>query len=455
MQKGGELMAKELFIPKLGQTVEEVTLVKWLRSDGDAVKRGDEVLEVETDKAIFPVEANGNGVLHLGPYNAGDVLPILTVVATIGKADEEFKTSVVSGGEEEQEVAKEKTTAESVSSAVEIESSPPSATDEKLFASPRAKKTANELGVDLSNVMATGEQGKRIVEADVLRHRESQPKISPVAQKMAETHGVDWKSISGSGTEGKIVKQDIQSAMQTVAAHDKKDIPVAGNRTALTKMRRLIADKMAASVHTNASVTLVSEVDATGLVGARERLKAEVTNAWGFAPGYNEFLIKITALALAKFPYMNSQLQDDEIVTFDDIHVGIAVDTDRGLLVPVIRSANEKSLREIGQEIRDLSERARNNRILPDELDGGTFTITNLGMYDIDAFTPVINMPQAAILGVGKIQKKPACIQGTIVARDMMTLSLVFDHRIIDGAPAARFLQHIKKIIEDPFTLLS
>jgi pyruvate dehydrogenase E2 component (dihydrolipoamide acetyltransferase) len=400
------------------------------------------------------VEANGNGVLHLGPFNTGDVLPILTVVAIIGKADEEFKASVVSGGEEEHEAAEEKTTAELVSSAIEMGSSPSAVFDDKLFASPRAKKTAKELGVDLSNIVATGGNGKRIVEADVLRHVESQPRISPVAQKMAEAHGVDWKSISGSGTEGKIVKQDIQSVLQTASVPDEKGIPIAGNRTSLTKMRRLIAGKMAASVHTNASVTLVSEVDATGLVGARERLKAEVTDSWGFAPGYNEFLTKITALALARFPYMNSQLKDDEIVTFDEAHIGVAVDTDRGLLVPVIKNANEKSLQEIGQEIRDLSERARNNRILPDELEGGTFTITNLGMYDIDAFTPVINMPQAAILGIGRIQKKPTCIQGAIVARDLMTLSLVFDHRIIDGAPAARFLQHIKNIIEEPFKLL-
>ncbi|HET59523.1 MAG TPA: 2-oxo acid dehydrogenase subunit E2, partial [Chloroflexi bacterium] len=396
-------MAKELFIPKLGQTVEEVTLVKWLRSDGDAVKRGDEVLEVETDKAIFPVEANGNGVLHLGPYNAGDVLPILTVVAIIGKADEVFNTTVVSGGEDAQELTEEMTTAELVSSDGRTESSSPGVSGEKLFASPRAKKTANELGVDLSYVIATGENGKRIIEADVLRHVESQPKISPVAQKMAEAHGLDWKSISGSGTEGKIVKQDVQSALQSATVTAKTDKQTDGNRTPLTKMRRLIADKMAASVHTNASVTLVSEVDSTGLVSARDRLKAEVANAWGFAPGYNEFLIKITALTLAKYPYMNSQLQEEEIVTFEQIHIGIAVDTDRGLLVPVIRNADKKTLREIGQEIRDIAERARNNRILPDELEGGTFTITNLGMYDIDAFTPVINLPQAAILGVGKI----------------------------------------------------
>jgi len=447
-------MAKELFIPKLGQTVEEVTLVKWLRSDGDAVKRGDEVLEVETDKAIFPVEANGNGVLHLGPYNAGDVLPILTVVAIIGKADEEFQTMVVSGENEAQPAAEEEASIVKSSTAQKEVTNQLQSSDGKIFVSPRAKKTANELGVDLSNVMATGAGGKRIVEADVLRHVEGQLKISPVAQKMAEAHGLDWKSISGSGTEGKIVKQDVQSALQPTAVPAETDMAVGGNRTPLTKMRRLIADKMAASVHTNASVTLVSEVDATGLVSARDRLKAEVATAWGFAPGYNEFLIKIVALALAKFPYMNSQLQAEEIVTFEEIHIGIAVDTERGLLVPVIRHANTKSLCEIGQEIRGVSERARNNRIMPDELEGGTFTITNLGMYDIDAFTPVINLPQAAILGVGKIQKKPVCIQEAIVARDMMTLSLVFDHRIIDGAPAARFLQYIKNIIEDPFTLL-
>jgi pyruvate dehydrogenase E2 component (dihydrolipoamide acetyltransferase) len=201
------------------------------------------------------------------------------------------------------------------------------------------------------------------------------------------------------------------------------------------------------------------DVDATEFVQWRERLKTRFEKAWGFAPGYNDLLAKISAAALLEFPAMNARLVGDphsgeaKIEQLAHVNIGFAVDTERGLLVPVVRDTARKNLQQIGSELRQMVERARNGRSLPDDLSGGTFTITNLGMYDVEGFTPIINLPECAILGVGKIIPKPVYIGDALVRREMMTLSLVFDHRLVDGAPAARFLQLIKQLIEDP-TLL-
>jgi pyruvate dehydrogenase E2 component (dihydrolipoamide acetyltransferase) len=224
----------------------------------------------------------------------------------------------------------------------------------------------------------------------------------------------------------------------------------------VTGLRRIIGERMATSVHTAARVTLVTEADATALVEARGDLTAAVTEEWGFAPSYNDLLGIIAARALREFPYMNARLSADgtAIERLPEVNLGIAVDTERGLLVPVIRNADQKGLRAFGTEFRLLSERARAGNALPDDLSGGTFTITNLGMYEIDAFTPIINLPEAAILGIGRIQAKAVVRDGDVVSRQMCTLSLAFDHRLVDGAPAARFLQRIKRLVEHPYLLL-
>jgi len=226
-------------------------------------------------------------------------------------------------------------------------------------------------------------------------------------------------------------------------------------RIPLKGVRAIIAERLATSVHTTARVTLVTEADATEFVTARRRIKEKVEQDWGFAPGYNDLLARIVAAALRRFPYMNARLTPDAIEILGHVHLGMAVDTERGLLVPVIRDADQKSLRQFGTEFRLLVERARNSRSLPDDLTGGTFTITNLGMYDVDAFTPVINLPEAAILGLGRIAPKPVARGESVVVRQMWTLSLVFDHRLVDGAPAARFLQYIKQMVEEPYLLLT
>ncbi len=237
-------------------------------------------------------------------------------------------------------------------------------------------------------------------------------------------------------------------------------LPVAdvAERIPLKGVRAIIADRMGTSVHTTARVTLVTEVDATEFVAMRERLKAKVAEDWGFAPGYNDLLALIVAKALRKFPYMNARLAPDAMELMAHVNMGMAVDTEKGLLVPVIRDADTKSLREFGSAFRELVDRARKGRSMPDDLTGGTFTITNLGMYDIDAFTPVINLPEAAILGVGRITPKwvfkPESPNAPVL-RQMLTLSLVFDHRLVDGAPAARFLQWIKGVIEEPYLLVA
>ncbi|MGQ9500809.1 MAG: dihydrolipoamide acetyltransferase family protein [Anaerolineae bacterium] len=465
-------MAEELFIPKLGQTVEEVTILGWKVEDGQRVEHGEPVLEVETDKAVFPVEANASGYIHLGPYKAGDVVPVLTVVAIIGKKDDKFEVKGAPAVQPEAEAAAPAAPAEAAAATAAVSEAPATG---KVFASPRARRLAAQEGVDLRLVKPTGGGGVRVAERDVLAYLSAMPKATPVAQKMAAEAGIDLRQVVGTGPGGKITREDVERAIQAAvptapavpmpAAAVPSPTPAAPavplpevevlERIPLKGVRAIIAQRMATSVHTTARVTLVSEVDATHFVEMRERLKQQVAEEWGFAPGYNDLLAKIVANALRKFPYMNARLTEDAIELLAHVNIGVAVDTERGLLVPVVRDVDRKSLRQFGEELRQMIERARAGRALPDDLTGGTFTITNLGPYDIDAFTPVINLPEAAILGVGRIAPKVVVRDGQMVIRQMVTLSLVFDHRLVDGAPAARFLQYIKQLVEEPYLLVT
>ncbi len=441
-------MAKELFVPQLGQTVEEITIVNWLVEDGMTVKRGQEVLEVETDKAVFPIEANANGTIHIGPYPKGMVVPVLTVVAIIGTPEDAFNISSVHT-EQEVELVPEKPVPIVESGKETI----PGTDSYKVFASPRAKKTATEKQISLEGITPTGENGARIIEKDVLAALERAPKVTTVAQRMAQEAGLDVHAIPGSGVRGMVTKADITQAVQSKqASHQSEDVD-AGKKIPLSGVRKIIAERMAESVHTTARVTLFMDVDATALVAWRQKLKDLYAEAWGFTPGFNEILTMMLATTLRKYPYMNARLTTEAIEIVPEINIGIAVDTERGLLVPVVRNADQKGLQHIGAEIRELAVRARNGRSLPEDLSGGTFTITNLGMFDVDGFTPVINLPEAAILGVGRISPQPVYEGDNLVKRQMMVISLVFDHRLVDGAPAARFMQYLKEIIEMPALL--
>lgn len=471
----------EVYIPKYGQTVEEVKIVQWLAEDGAEIKKGQEILEIETDKTTFFVEAEGAGFLHRGPYEVGQTVPVLEVVALIGPKDIQFSAGTV--GDEAAETTESKTSNEESEIASAEETAAPAA-ETKTFASPRARKLAGERHVDLAQVTPTGGGGVRVTEKDVLAYLATAPKATPLAEKLAAETGIDLRKLTGTGPGGKITREDVEAARAAAPGRSEVSAPAAPpvpaaptpapavpapapvvlpvadvtERIPLKGVRAIIVDRMGTSVHTTARVTLVTEVDATEFVSMRERLKAKVSEAWGFAPGYNDLLALIVAKALRKFPYMNARLAADAIELMGHVNLGMAVDTERGLLVPVIRDADTKTLQQFGAEFRELVDRARKGRSMPDDITGGTFTITNLGMHDIDAFTPVINLPEAAILGVGRIAPKwvyrPESPNAPVL-RQMLTLSLVFDHRIIDGAPAARFLQYIKGLIEEPYLLMA
>mgnify|MGYP001209219901 CR=1 FL=1 len=426
-------MAVDFIIPKLGDNVKEATIVDWLVEDGAEVNQGDDVIELETDKAVVPVPANASGTIKFGPYKAGDVVPIDTVVATIGSRDASFAPR----GDGQPAPAADSAPATEPASAAPA-AAPATAPEPGLKATPVAQKMATEMGVDLSNIDGSGARGK-ITKADVLHAagaEEAAPAPAPTASQAPAAPVIPTPPPAA------------PKPTPTPQGDVLERVPVKG-------IRGIIARRMAESVHTTARVTLVTEVDATELVALREQLKGRYAEAWGFAPGYNELLAMIAANGLRQFPYMNARFAADgeSIEILNPVNIGLAVDTERGLLVTVIRELDKKGLQEIGSEFRGLVKRAREGKSGPDDLSGSTFTISNLGMFRVDAFTPVINLPDAAILGVGRIVEKPVVKDGNIVVRKMLTLSLVFDHRLVDGAPAAKFLDYLCEIIEEPYLL--
>ena len=457
-------MSEPLLIPKLGNSVEDVTIIEWMVEDGAQVTKGQEVLEIETDKSTFAIEATANGHIHLGPFDSGDVVAVFTTVAVIGAENDVFS------GDEPAAPAAEAAPPIEEATAAPAEVVAPVATEsasERLAISPRARSLAGKKGVDPAKLTPTGPDG-RIIERDVQAYLDQRPAVTPVARKMAEKAGLDVGDLTGTGIGGRITKKDVEAALAARAPEPVHDVPAAMpaapaplpegdvlESKPLSGIRKIIAQRMGESVHTTARVTLVMEADVTEFVAMRAKLKAQVAEEWGFAPGYNDLLAFVVARLLRQYPFMNARLTPDAIEYMAKVNLGMAVDTDRGLVVPNIKDADKKGLREFGSEFRDLAKQARSGRISPDHLTGGTFTITSLGAFDVDAFTPVINMPEAAILGVGRIAPKPVVKDGQIVVREMMTLSLVFDHRLVDGAPAARFQREVKRYLEEPYLILA
>jgi pyruvate dehydrogenase E2 component (dihydrolipoamide acetyltransferase) len=259
------------------------------------------------------------------------------------------------------------------------------------------------------------------------------PASSPRARRAAANLGIDWKDATGTGRTGRIRERDVLALA-----------------TPVRQARRVIAERMVTSLRSTAPVTLTTTIDATNLVHLRARWKAARESSGDLIPTYTDLIVKSTSIALEKHPLLNSRWENDRVVALEGIHVGIAVDTDAGLLVPVVRDVPRLSLKELAIRSRDLIDRARQRKLSASELQGGTFTVTSLGAFGIDAFTPIINYPECAILGVGRIRRYPVVLDDQIVIRDQVTLSLTFDHRVSDGAPAARFLQTLGALIENP-----
>ena len=398
----------EIVMPQLGLTMEAGTILEWLKADGDEITTGQPLFVVETDKATVEVEAQASGILYILSDVTGEELPVGTVV---GHIEAQAAAERRPASEEAKTTALERKETEAPWAMVTPESALPPRPDAK----PPAEPAQPQPGPPSPWAMVTPE---RVLPSSPVATSEQVAQVGPVRPA---------------------------AQPQTVQAAQDKGL------AALSGVRKVIAERMAASAHTTARVTLMAEADATRLVQLRRRLKAWLEGSGGAVPTFNDLMAKLVAHALAEHPVLNATLTGQGIVQSPLTHVGLAVDTPRGLLVPVIRDVQAKRLVDVAEEARRLVEQAHSGQISPDDLQGGTFTITSLGIYDIDAFTPIINLPECAVLGIGSIRPRPMVADdGQLVARETVALSLAFDHRVVDGAPAARFLQRVKELVEQP-----
>jgi pyruvate dehydrogenase E2 component (dihydrolipoamide acetyltransferase) len=388
-------------MPKLGMNMVEGTIVDWLVKEGDSVEANQVVLTIETDKATQEVESPASGVLGRILKQEGETVPCNVVMAVIVEPGEEVPKQVPD-----------------------------------VIAEGVAPKANVEVKVDKDEAEAATAQAP-----EARAEGRGRVNISPSARKLAEELGVDITTIVPRGR--RIKREDVLAAHE---ARQAKAGPAAkGSRKPMTTTRRTISEHMNQSARTVARVGLTLEADATAMIDWRKRLEAVGTKA-----SYNVLLAKLVAAALREFPYMNARLEKNVILELDEVNIGIAVDAERGLLVPVLRQVDKKEVPLLQEEFAALTERALQGKSRLDDLEGGTFTITNLGSLEIEQFMPIINVPECAILGVGAMVKKPVVVDDQIEIRPMMALTLAFDHRLVDGAPAAKFLQRLKHLIQSP-----
>lgn len=394
-------MAVEVVMPKFGLTMTEGTIQQWFKSEGDAIKTGEALFEVETEKVLYEVEVPTDGTVAKLLYAVEAVVGVGLPVAIIAEA-----------GEEVAEVAARYADAPAAAPAAAPPEPAPVAT----------------------SAPSPAPQEKR-----------GRVPVTPAARKLAKEHSIDLSGVAGTGPRGRITREDVQKTIDsggqaapppapTVAPAVAEDIPLRG-------MRKVIAERMHQSLQGSAQLTISTEADVTQLIDRRQEVRQE------FNVTYTDFIVQACAHALRQHPRMNAHLEGDTIRANNDIHVGLAVALDEGLIVPVVRDADKKSLKDIAAEAKTLAEKARASQLKLEEVSGGTFTVSNLGMYGVDAFTPIINAPQSGILGVGRIVEKPVIHRGEVTRRSMMVLSLTFDHRVIDGAPAGAFLRTVADLL--------
>ena len=437
-------MATKVMMEALSPTMEEGRLVKWVRNVGDAVKSGDTIAEVETDKAIMELVARGDGILRAHLIEEGQTSPVGVTIGVIAAADEDI--SALAGGHAPAEAPSEQP------KDVPAEAMPNPPVEAHEHAHPPA---------------GTAEHAPAAVPGGPVRS-------SPLARRMAAERGVNLQSIQGSGPGGRVIKRDIEQAAasagsapsappqaQSAAAPSTASKPTATSTAmqidgefkdvALTQMRKTIARRLGESIGPIPTFFLTSEIDMTNVGKLREQMVAAGDQ---FKVSVNDIVIKAVAIALTRHPEVNAHWQGDSIRYFSAAHVGMAVATDDGLIVPVIRDAHLKGLGQIGKEARELAKKARERKLTPAEYSGGTFSVSNLGMFGIDQFTAIINPPEAAILAVGATETKPVWENGQFVPRQKMRVTMSCDHRIIDGAVGAKFLQTLRQLLEAPMMML-
>lgn len=445
-------MAEKVLMPKLGAQMEEGTIVSWLVQIGESIEEGDPLVEVQTDKITMEIEAEVDGILLKTLYEPDSVVAVQQPIAIIGEEGEAIE-EVEEPAVNEQKTADRKGGTEDNESKTEVfieKSSTDNREEGKVRRTPAARKFALDKEVNLNNVTGTGPLG-RIQKDDVLFYlQEHVKKMTPLAKKIAEDQQINTADIQGTGVYGKIHKKDLLRSLPKQEEQNKEEM----KRIPFKGMRKVIADRISESAYTSPHVTLHSEVDMTNVVDLRKQLLPVIEEDEGVRISFNDILLKATAVALKKNPGINIQLTDNEIVYHSQINLGMAVAVKDGLVVPVLQDVDQKGLATITQETKAIGRKARDGKLSHDDFIGSTFTVSNLGMYAVDGFTPIINSPNAAILGVGRIQKKPVVIEEDFLIRSMMSLSLSFDHRIIDGAPAAQFLTDLKDLLEKPFKLM-
>jgi pyruvate dehydrogenase E2 component (dihydrolipoamide acetyltransferase) len=403
-------MATEVIMPKVDMVMDTGTFVEWLKKEGDYVEKGEPLFIVLTDKANIEIEAPDSGILAGLSARPDDVIPVTQVMAYILKPGEALPAEPGLAGKPAPASAVP-SAALPDSTATQAASAASEPADGKVRATPAARRLAAELGVDLALVAGSGDRG-RVHKGDVA-----------------------------------IFAERLETQLPLPAARQRKVLPLAGPR-------KIIAERMAYSAFTAPHITLSLHVDMSESARLRERVKEPIQHKTGQRLSFTAIIARAVAAVLPRHPYLNASLQGETIIFWDDVHLGIATSLEDYLIVPVIREARAKSLEQIVAALGDLTERARAKRLTPVEMSGSTFTVTNLGMFGIESFTAIINPPEAAILAVGKIVDTPVSIEGEIELRPLMNLTLAADHRLVDGATAARFLADLKATLENPYLLI-
>jgi pyruvate dehydrogenase E2 component (dihydrolipoamide acetyltransferase) len=442
-------MPTPIVMPRQGNTVESCVLIEWKKKKGDPVAVNDIICEVETDKAVFELESPVDGILLDVFFDEGDEIPVLTNIAVVGKKNETYddlrpeKTETpekLPGKSDEMIETEEPVARETLPEVPQHESSP-----SKSGISPRAKNLADKLAIKSEEIFGTG-PGGRIIERDILEKAQHQEPLTPAAKDALSEDMAQIQS-QGSGIGGRITSSDVISSREigksvSFAESKTREIPLKG-------IRKLIAQRMLDSIQNSAQLTLNRTADATAILSLRKRYKNSKKYTQFNNVTINDMILFAVTKVIADHPDLNSLFLKDKIVYYENIHLGFAVDTPRGLMVPVIRNAQNFNLLSMSGETKRLSSACLEKKIQPEELNDGTFTVTNLGSFGIETFSPILNLPQTAILGVGNINPKPVTLDNGIKFVPHLAFSLTIDHQVIDGATGARFLQDLADAIAE------
>jgi pyruvate dehydrogenase E2 component (dihydrolipoamide acetyltransferase) len=437
---------KTVEMPKMGDSMEEGKILRWIKKEGEPVKKGEMLAEVETDKVNIEIEAFASGILRKIIVPEGTAAPVGSKIALIGASDEPLPGNLGENGAGVQTSANSEPQVKDVPSQVPVGST-----------------------LSSSGITSSGTQGRIF--------------ISPLARRLAAENHLDYATVQGTGPNGRIIKMDIEAALkrqppaitpapvptaEPVMPLGAQPVPAAPEPTLtaaidsnevveipLTAMRRTIARRLSQSMQTSPHFYVTSVIDTDKLAAFRQQINEYAANDPSpVKVSFNDLIVKAVAKALLRIPRVNVSFAEDRLLQKKQVHIGVAVALEQGLIVPIVRNADQRGILDIARETQRLAEAAREGKIRPEEFSGGTFTVSNLGMFDVDSFTAVINPPESAILAVGSVTPTPAVVDGQVVVRNRMKVTLSSDHRAIDGAIAARFLQEVKRLLEEPFGLV-